>query len=324
MSKTVFLNAHSCRAETLKLFEKYNKQLLKEIRTERDYQIPKGYISWQQLSAITGLALSTCEVDYVKVDISAFYHSYRLALWFAQDAPLYCLSNSLFEALDNTNALDKPEVFAGWKPSLPSLVVAIPKGVLLSPTGEIDYIVIYCSEPSHPEWNFSRWKNVNIPNLTRKEVSFEWAAVDKGETVWFSGTVVTPQGDLIYDKQFLTNLGKNQIKNRDRDFIERVRNLVINILLSLEFCPEFTGEVLDNEVVQPKGFGNVASDRSNIRRPRWLGKNYQRKHKGVGESTHLSPHTHWRKGHWRLLEPTPGKPWKQSQLIWIEPVLVNG
>ncbi len=330
MPKTIRLNACASRTEILKTFEKHSKYLIKAIRTERDYQIPKGYISWTKLSAIAGLALSTCGLEYARVDLFAFNHSHHLALWFAQDAPLYCITSSLFEALDNTDALHKPKVFTGWKPSLPSLLIALPKGILTSPTGEVDYLVICCSDPEHPEWELANWNQIQIPELFSKETHFEVATVDRAQTVWFSSTIVTPEGNLIY-KQL--NQGKHH-NFRDRQFIERIRNLTINILLFLQYSSDFTNdsvdenEASDNEVVikKPKGFTLVKSDRpSNVRRVRWLGKDYERKqgkHESLG-GTHASPYYHRRKGHWRVLEAEDGKPWKNSKRIWIEPTEVN-
>ncbi|MEG4803550.1 hypothetical protein QUB63_22575 [Microcoleus sp. ARI1-B5] len=88
------------RNKTLSAFEKVNKNLLKQIRADRTYKMPQGYINWQILSGIVAIAVSTCDRDYANADVSAFLHSYRTALWFAQDAPLYCLNSELIEAFD--------------------------------------------------------------------------------------------------------------------------------------------------------------------------------------------------------------------------------
>ena len=117
------------------------------------------------------------------------------------------------------------------------------------------------------------------------------------------------------------NLGRNTIDEADREFLDRVRNLVLNILLSLEYSPSLNTEVSDGEIIaKSQGFGVIKNP--NIRRARWLGKGYQSKSEGSG-GTHSSPHTHWRRGHWRVLEPSGDNKWKQSKRIWIEPVLVN-
>ncbi len=109
----------------------------------------------------------------------------------------------------------------------------------------------------------------------------------------------------------------------DNEFVERVRNLVVNILLYLEYYPNTSTEISETEIsTKAQGFTNITNP--NIRHARWLGKGYQTKSENTKTGTHLSPHTHWRRGHWRVLESGEDKRWKQSKRIWIEPTLVNG
>ncbi|MBD2629664.1 hypothetical protein [Trichormus variabilis] len=325
--KTIVLDPSKInRTNSLKIFEKINRKLLKQIRADRNYQTPKGYISWDELSGIVGVALSTCDIKLASADFSAFLHSHRMSLWFVQDAPLYCITPELFQAFDNTDVLNKPEVLAGWKPSLPTFLVALPSGVLRSPSGDIDYLVVHCTNNEHPEWGRGNWRDIQIPDIQCEDLHCDWSTTSTKETVWMSSSRVADNGDLIYNDN--NNLGRNTIDQADKEFIDRVRNFVVNILLSLEYSPNLTTEVSNGEIItKSQGFGVVKN--LNIRRARWLGKDYQTKSQGGG--THsmatprkLSPHTHWRRGHWRVLEPSSDNKWKQSKRIWIEPVLVNG
>jgi hypothetical protein len=79
-SKVLTLQPQMNRNKTLMMFEKSNKELLRDIREEVNYRIPSEYISWQVLSQVIAIALSTGELSYAKTDISAFCHSYRIAL----------------------------------------------------------------------------------------------------------------------------------------------------------------------------------------------------------------------------------------------------
>ena len=132
--KPIILDSNNLnRNRTLKAFEQVNKDLLKQIRAvacgrvaHRTYKMPPNYIDWQILSGIVAIAISTCEPDFAKVDVSAFIHSYRTALWFAQNAPIYCLTPEIIEAFDRTDALHKTGVLAGWQPSLPTFLLGIP------------------------------------------------------------------------------------------------------------------------------------------------------------------------------------------------------
>ena len=145
------------------MFDKIKKKLLEAIREDMNYRMPSHYISWQVLSQVVVIGLATCGLDYAKVDISAFYQSYRIALWFAQKAPMYCLTHELIEAFDQTDAIRKPGIMCGWQPSLPTFLLAIPKGVISTPDGaNIDYLTISCSNIDHPEWNLDKWKGLSI------------------------------------------------------------------------------------------------------------------------------------------------------------------
>jgi hypothetical protein len=309
------------RNQSLKLFERTHRKLLREIRATKNYQTPQDYISWEQLSGIVGVALSTCSIECASLDFSYFVHSHRMSLWFIQDAPIYCLTPELFAAFDNTDVLHKPEVLAGWQPSLPTFLVTLPKGILESPSGEIDYLVVHCASREHPEWETGKWKDFEIPDLYTQDLHFDWSTASTIETVWMSSSRVTENGDLVYNNG--NNLGRDSLDENDSKFVERVRNLVVNILLYLEYYQTTNTEISDHEITtKAQGFASIKQ--SNSRRARWLGKGYQTKSDITKSGTHSSPHTHWRRGHWRILESGEDKRWKQSKRIWIEPALING
>ena len=314
------------RNKTLKAFEKVNKDLLKQIRIDGTYKMPPNYINWDILSGIVTIAISTCSPDYAKIDVSAFIHSYRTALWFTTNAPIYCLTPKIIEAFDRTDALHKTGVLAGWQPSLPTFMLAIPKGLIYTPDGGlVDYLTVSCSDSEHPEWNKGRWKNIEIePFNLLHSLYFQICTVDSNETVWTSGTAINSDGALIYDET--SNIGKHTLSTEDREFVQRIRNLVINVLLTLEFSPSLLTDIDRTETITATVGGGFAvrQTSSNIKYPRWLGKNYQ--HRSVlsaEKGTHCSPCIHWRRGHWRVLELGEGKRWRDTKRLWIEPVLVN-
>ena len=323
--KTIILEPNNLnRNRTLKAFEQVNKDLLAKIRIDRTYKMPPNYINWQILSGIVAIAISTCSPDYAKIDVSAFIHSYRTALWFAQNAPIYCLTPEIIEAFDRTDALHKPSILAGWQPSLPTFMLAIPKGLIYTPEGgKIDCLTVSCSDSIRPEWNRGRWKNIEIePFNLKHSLYFQICTIDTQETVWTSGTAIGLDGALIYDET--SSIGKHTMSVADKEFVQRIRNLVINILLALEFSPSLLTDATEAEAkAKSKGFANKQTS-SSARYPRWLGKNYQSKSVlSAAKGTHCSPCTHWRRGHWRLLESGEGKRWKEARRLWIEPVLVN-
>jgi len=342
-SKELILHYEMNRNKTLLMFEKINKELLADIRKEMNYRMPSGYISWQVLSQIIAIGLSTCDLEYAKVDISAFFQSYRIALWFAQRAPMYCLTHELIEAFDQTDALHKPGVLCGWQPSLPTFLLAIPKAAIYAPDGaSIDYLTISCSNINHPEWNSGKWKSISIhPFNLKYPLYFQYSCVDTHETVWTSGTAVAEDGNtLIYDEN--CDIGRDTLTPEDRVFIKRLRNLVINILLTLEFLPSLITDIDKKDLPFTKGFGEKLQKFKTVNRfPRWLGKGFSipqsdslntleetleeddKEEKTEVKKNHSSPIAHWRRGHWRVLETGEGKRWKNAKRIWIKPMYVN-
>jgi hypothetical protein len=319
------------RANSLNLVEKLEPELLVKIRADRTYRMPPNYINWKILSALTALSLTTCDR---LPDVSAFIHSYRVGQWWCQDAPIYCLSQEIVEAFDRTDALHKPNIMKDWKVQLPSFMLAIPRKLIYTPDGgEIDYLVVSCSDNQTVGWGGGKWKGYEVKpfhpiakNIIKNfghERYFQIVAIDSKETVWTSGTAIDSEGKLIYDES--SNIGSSILSDADREFITRIRNLVINILLSLSLKSdsEFP-KVTESEIKTSKGFA-VDRSPSNARYPRWLGKNYQPKSENSSQSGnfHSSPRSHWRRGHWRTIEPGDNKRWKQAKHIWIEPVLVN-
>ncbi len=315
------------RSVSLNLVEKLEPGLLAKIRADRNYRMPANYINWKTLSALTALSLTTCDK---LSDSSAFIHSYRFAQWWCQNAPVYCLTPEIVEAFDRTDALHKPNIMKDWKLQLPSLMLAMPKKLIYTPDGgEIDYLVIACCDSS-AGWNGGKWKGYEVKSLHPlaeyiaknygHDRYFQIVATDSKETVWTSGNAIDADGKLIYDES--ANIGSSIISDADRQFISRIRNLVINVLLTLSLKPELP-EIDESETRTSKGF---AIDRppTNSIYPRWLGKNYQPKSNNRRVNlTHSSPRIHWRQGHWRSLELGDNKPWKHAKHIWIEPMLIN-
>lgn len=337
LNNHITLPATCNRSKTFDVIADYKKKLIQKIRADRTYKMPKGYITWETLSIISALCLATSNRAYACVDISAFVHSHRFALWFCHNAPLYCLTPELLEAFNRTDSLHKPGIFAGWQPSLPYLLVALPRHTIFTPDGaEFDYLLIACGSVDKPEWNHGRWRDIEIPEFkTEHNLHFQWTTIDSKETVWMSGTAINSDSNLIYQEN--SNLGKSTLTPDDRVFIQRIRNLVINVLLALEYSPGLLSDVVvgdswgdsQRETIFKHGFGKPLNrgerQPPNIRYPRWLGRDYQPPSPlTTATGTHASPQSHWRRGHWRILESGEGRRWKKSKRLWIEPILVNG
>jgi len=166
--------------------------------------------------------------------------------------------------------------------------------------------------------------------------------------VWTSGTGITKDGEsLVYDES--SDIGRNTLTPEDRVFIRRLRNLVINVLLTLEFLPSMVSDLDKKDLAAPKGFGEpLRKSKASDQFPRWLGKGFSLNKSDSSQlseeildveeileeeqieienaeikRTHSSPIAHWRRGHWRVLESGEGKRWKNGKRIWIRPIYVN-
>ncbi|MEG4286381.1 hypothetical protein QUB68_24940 [Microcoleus sp. A006_D1] len=260
------------RKRTLELFEKLNKSLLVKIRADRSYKMPRKYISWETISALVSVSLSKYNDGG---DKSTYIHNAKLALWFVQDAPVYCLTPEIVEAFDQTDVLHKPQVMMNWKPSLPSFLLALPEHFVTPEGGKIDYLLVSNTSPEHPEWHQGQWKHGEIEEIPEEsKLLFHISTVDSNETVWTSVTAIDDKGNLIYEKD--ANFGSAKLSCIDREFLETIRNLVLNVMLAIEHTPELFATVTESETTKSRGFATNPKTQL-VRFPRWVGKNYRTK-----------------------------------------------
>ncbi|MCU0547250.1 MAG: hypothetical protein MUE44_34685 [Oscillatoriaceae cyanobacterium Prado104] len=282
--------------------------------------MPANYIEWQILSLVVAASLLT--VNLKGLTIPAFVHSHRIARWFVGDYPIYCIKPAILEAFDRTDALSKEGILADWLPSLPYFLLALPSenDIAVPGGGKLDYLVVFCSE--EPQVKDVLYRGITIPGHKNNYGRYiQITATDTRETVWMTGTVVGDNGELIHDGK---DCGGSQLNEEDRLFIDRIRNIIMNAVLAIEYSPELLSDISEKEITQTKGFGKpIDRNPSTVRYPRWLGENYQRKVCVESGVIYASPHAHWRRGHWRNLESGDGKRWRENRKIWIEPTFVN-
>lgn len=320
-TKRILVNYKQSRASNLEIIARLEKTLLANVRRDREYKMPRGYINWETFSTIVTAGLVTTQE--CGLSVPGFVHSYRLSSWFVGDYPIYCIKPEIFEAFDNTNVLEKPGILASWQPSMPYFVLAFPKECCIEAPdgGKLDYLVIYCGGEKA---KMLRYRGIELQPFSSKYGRYiQIAGVDSRETVWMSGTAVKSDGKLIHDGG---DCGTDALSPTDRAFINRLRNLAIGGALAIEYTPELLSDVSTKETgnTGSKGFNKPTdSNPSIVRYPRWLGENYQRKVCSKQSGVHTSPHSHWRRGHWRNLEAGDGKRWKENCKLWIEPVFVN-
>lgn len=303
-----------------KFVEQEYSPLLAQVRSDRPYRIPKDFIDWETLSA---LLVGATEMRDKVSDLASRLHSYRVALWLVQDAPLYCLSKELYESLVQTDILSNSELLKDLKLALPSLLILLPKGLVKSPDGgHLDYVSVHLSSASRPELSTGERWGIKLPYLQHKfENNIHWAAVDSQQTCWFSGCGLQADGSIADEKE---DLGTTPMTPGDYQFTLDLRNLVLQILLILTYQPELVEAVTITEGRRQhsKGFRPTSQEENQARYPRWLGKNYKSKVERKTSGTHASPVSHWRKGHWKRVVYGQGR--TERRLTWIAPVRVVG
>lgn len=233
-------------------------------------------------------------------------------MWADTNSPLYCVTQSMMEALNFTDSLSKKEILENFNLPLKDMMVALPKCSLHCPASEsgneayIDFLLVNCGH------RIGRLNNISIGVFT----------IDTDGDSWVVSTEIDASGAIVYNQ--------SAYEERHKEFFDKIRNLTVSVLLLLNTSPDsIVSDVLPAETIEdyekPKGFGKIRSALP-PKYPRWIGKNYQiksqRRQASRRGGTHASPRAHWRCGHFRRLEPGEGKRWTEQKTLWIEPVFI--
>lgn len=294
------------------------KSLINLIRTERPYRTPKGFIRWETLSAI--LACCIVSRDSPTLDAASRFNSYKCALWFVQDAPLYALSPGLLQAFLDSDVLDQRELFREFDPPLKTFMVLFPQGMVKTPDGShLDWGVVHFADIKNPLGSTGDRFGITVPYFEHDhDVNLHWSGVCDDQTVWFSGSGLSRDGELIHSDD---EHGRDKVTEADREFLAQMRSLTLQCLLALSFSPD----LVEVEAIQPQPRINQGT-RSKPSHPvtrqvRWLGKNYSYKRRaGCFSNGRKPPRGHWRKAHSRRVavgKNREGREWRWFPANWV-------
>lgn len=300
--------------------------LLKKIRSLRPYKIPTGYMQWRELSAIIALG---CEgFGYDNPDLASRLHAQKSALWFIQNAPIYCISEELLQAFNNTDIVNQKELLANLQPPLFTFILLFPQGKIISSEGNsFDMIVVHLADKNYPQRSQGSAHGINVPYFPHyQEKNFHWSGTDSEENIWFSGMGLKSDGEVIFSETIAA--GSLAVNKKDEIFIEKIRAIALQSMLALAYEPELFEDANQSHIKTPKskGFGVRSSDDANkIWYPRWLGKSFDSQVRLTPQASyqggHGSPRTHVRRGHWRRVAFGAGR--TQREWRWIQPTLIN-
>lgn len=303
--------------DLVRVMEKRNDPYLQLVRNTRTYQTPKGYMRWELLSGLVAAALASLyEPNPLLVpDTPSVMHNHRTALWFVQNAPLYCISKELLRAFQLTDVL-VPDFLRDLEPPLPTIMLLFPENAVLTAEGNpVDWAMIHFSDLQYPERSTAEGYGFKVPHLRHKLVRhLQWSTADSVGTVWMSGMGVDQNGEILIEENEIIS---DPTTAADHEFLRQMRSLTVQCLLALRYRSDLISET---EAPARKKSPHRAGTASPIMHPRWLGKDYVRPNYR-GRGTHASPDSHWRRGHLRLQPVGPGRTGRRP--IWIEPTYVG-
>ena len=296
------------------------RYVFERIKKERNYLIPKDYLHWGTMSvclaALTsGVKSSTKKYSYIEEG-----HVYATRVWLVKDAPVYCVSRKLLEALLEIDLTfeQMSELLEGFDPPLPTALFMLPVGLVRTPDNStyLPYIITHWSNKNFPEYSTGVWHNIytsplGFPGTSHLHVS----AMDNHQTLW-SCERHFEEGKLVHRYGGITKTPN--MTERDLKFTSKLFGLAISFFLSIAYYPEVMGAeklVSTNNKKQQRKKHTKNEVENKVRIPRYLDRKYESSKIPSKGGTHKSPRMHWRVGHTRKL--------KSGKIVKVKPCLVN-
>lgn len=311
--------------ETCKLLESQKSEDLKLVRSIYPYKFPTGYIKWSILSAVvaSGIIGNRNRNVHARRDLAGSLNCHKLALWFTQHAPVYCLRENLLESLLNTDITDSAEILKDLEPTIPTFILLFPKDKIISPEGSaVEFCVIHLSKKNQPEYSQGKAYGVEVPYLKHDHpINMHWSAIENEGIGWYSGTGLTADGKIEFSN---VSVGQSKINQNDINFLAQMRSIVLQVFLLLQYEPDILKDVRADETPTPKvqGFQRQKTTEKFLY-PRWIDEPVRKARKISSEArgTHASPVTHWRRGHWKTVPCGEGR--ADRKWVRIAPTMVN-
>ncbi|WP_368008427.1 hypothetical protein [Laspinema palackyanum] len=238
--------------------------------------------------------------------------------------PVWWLDKDLFEAFE---ASDLPKAIADLRISVPFGIIMLPRDRIINPDNDSCNWVFFQYLPQGFRFPVMRFGLDIIESMPFKCDHFKWATILKNGGSYAS--IIELAGDQLIHGDFDIINGGVIDANEDRDleqqFQDRLEKIVLQTLLYLQVRPDdliSPTKVSVSTKGQGFGGGKAKSDRLT---PLIVGQKFQPQTERTSHnphSTHATPRTHWRRGHWRRVAMGEGR--QERKWRWIQPVLVNG
>lgn len=293
-----------------------NSKVYKQL-TRKIYRSPKGYADYKETALEIAQTYEACsqigiELNGWKTNRTMFQ---LINHHVVNNSSSYWLDNNLFEAFLKS---DIPKGLCDIKQVIKSGLLFFPKG-LKSPDGyPVSWLAFAHLAKGEPVAT-SQTLNVVIhdPEIHLEKIC--WGTILDNYTV-YSG-VFYPE--IMQSKEELIICQVDGNPETESIFIDSISSLLSQTLIAAAIMPE----LLETEIniSHTTGFvkRNFKKDELKYLNPNWIGRGYKpRIIKRTGVASHASPHTHWRRGHWRRV-PTGPRLENNRKWNWIQPVLVS-
>lgn len=309
-----------------RVIEEAQPELVAIVRS-RPYLMPKGYISWQQLSTIVAVQMALIKEGpgiMARQDLATAITAFKLTQWFLQDAPLYCLSLDLLRAFEQADLSNLYELFRGFETNLPTFVIALPDNAVRTSEGAaLCYLCVHVADKNYPELSEAEGYGIKVPYLPHDgDKNIHLSAIDSSCNTWVSGLTADRSGKLFDSGNILSA----PMSLDDLSDAGRMKKIALQCLLALAYSPELNGEIEES-----KNIGSLAKttkrhqpqQKPKARQPRWLKQQHSPTIRRPPQGgTHASPRPHWRAAHERRV-PVGPRELGGRKLVRIGPTWVN-
>lgn len=296
-----------------------------KIQQEKPYKFSKQYINYQTFLELIVMSQFSKKVPRPIDRTTAIYY-HQSSLWDLDDIPIYGLSKETLALFKESKIDTYKDLFENLPQSLSTrYCILLPSGSFRT-NGDhyievlwIDSMRNNSTDPQLMEYEFANETMGSIINPNSQRISV--SAIDTSESTYciFSDypTVDVEIGNIN---------DESDINDRALQIIKDLRQLALQIVMSIEFLPEAIALDIPIETVH-KGFGKKPPSEKfwQIRQISVEQKRYIIKQKsddsGV-ENARNSPRPHWRKWHWRRVaigEGRKGREWRLISNTFVNP-----
>lgn len=290
------------------------------------YSHVKGYIDHDDITF--SMARSLTGYQFYDADLFETDFTHRNSLIILDRAyqkgfGSYWLSESLFDSFCNSQL---PKTVGEIKQVIPCGVLLFPPK-LKNPDGRsLKWICFY-----------HRLADQTIPPIEIMNSQLEIGVADEDALSWFTVFEDSTQygvhrhlkvdenyqlnyqdEDEIFINQDLASKGLNTVMETEKEFTDKVTDLLVQTLLYLQHKSDFLAS--PSQSLTKRG-----SSKKQKLTPYIIGQDYRVKSEPNPDASNTAQpyRTHWRRGFYRW-QPYGDREQPEYKLIWIEPVLVNG